>query len=523
MRITRRQMLQGTAAMAAMTAATPLYAAADIDLEGFVIRCYDPAGNPLPASALAGLFLFEAAGDRNPLPHSLRSLLDGQVRTAIPDRWPFGFSYQMEVPGFGNVRMYADDDGQGYRRRQAVVLNRELAASRLSAVQKLSGNANPGQRIAQAEALLKRGDEARADPKRAVPLWMQSLRESMWAGEELVLSRARAAIDRRGPRKGFLFGCNFFGYPELGEDYAEKFAGLLNFATLPFYWKYFEPEEGKPGFERVDRMLARLEQSRITAKGHPLCWFHEAGCPKWMEGKTFEQWRDRYRQRITEIVSRYKGRIKVYDVINEAHDWGNDPQFSQEQLLEMTRMSADATREADPDAIRVVNNCCIFGEYVADQTTYKGKQPRALRTPLQYLHAVLNADVDFNAIGLQVYYPGHDMFEIARMLDRYAALGKPLHITELGVASRDDRDPAAMNRDPGKAYWHAPWSETIQADWIEQFYTICYAHAAVQAITWWDFSDATGHFWPHCGFIRPDKQPKESYHGLQALRRKWGV
>jgi GH35 family endo-1,4-beta-xylanase len=350
---------------------------------------------------------------------------------------------------------------------------------------------------------------------------MASLRELLWAGEEVVLGRARQTIARRGPRKGFLFGCNFFGYPEQGEAYAEKFAALFNFATLPLYWRGFEPEEGKPQFGPVDTRLARLERASITAKGHPLCWFHEAGCPTWMQGRSFDQWREGHRRRITEIVNRYRDRIRVYDVINEAHDWGNEPQFSQDQLLEMTRLAADATHAADPKAVRVVNNCCLFGEYVAEGRTYKGKQPRPLRTPLQYLRAVLKANVDFDAVGLQVYYPEHDLFEITRMLDRFAALGKPLHVTELGVSSRADTDEQSMGKEPSHCYWHAPWSESIQADWVEQFYTLCYAHPAVKAVTWWDFSDAGGHFWPHGGFVRPDGQPKESYRRLQRLIREW--
>ncbi len=113
------------------------------------------------------------------------------------------------------------------------------------------------------------------------------------------------------------------------------------------------------------------------------------------------------------------------------------------------------------------------------------------------------------------------LFEIASMLDRFAALGKPLHITELGVASVDGPDQHAIRRDPGNLYWHAPWSETIQADWIEQFYTLCYAHEAVEAVTWWDFADTPGHFWPHGGLLRADLTPKESHGRLRRLIEDW--
>jgi GH35 family endo-1,4-beta-xylanase len=495
----------------------------------FTVRAYDIKGEPLPETALQGLFLFESDGDRNPLPHPKREVTSGCVSVEAPGA-PFGCSLVTNVDGFGTVRLYADAEGRGYRAGQEVVLNRELASSRLAAVDKARQQARTEgavlpqpviDRMEKARSLLRQADAIATEPKRAAPLAMASLRELLWAGEEVVLARARQAIARGGARKGFLFGCNFFGYPQQGETYAEQFAALFNFATLPLYWRGFEPEEGKPRFGPVDTRLARLEKAGIAAKGHPLCWFHEAGCPRWMQGRSFDQWREGHRRRITEIVNRYRGRIRVYDVINEAHDWGNEPQFSQDQLLELTRAAADATRAADAKAVRVVNNCCLFGEYVAEGRTYKGKQPRVLRTPLQYLRAVLKAGVDFDAVGLQVYYPEHDLFEIARLLDRFAALGKPLHITELGVSSRADRDEQALGKEPSKAYWHAPWSEGIQADWIEQFYTLCYGHPAVEAVTWWDFSDAGGHFWPHGGFVRADGQPKESYHRLQRLIRDW--
>lgn len=49
---------------------------------------------------------------------------------------------------------------------------------------------------------------------------------------------------------------------------------------------------------------------------------------------------------------------------------------------------------------------------------------------------------------MQFYYPDQDMFEINRMLDRFGQLGKPIHITELGVSSATTRDEEAILRIP---------------------------------------------------------------------------
>jgi len=69
-------------------------------------------------------------------------------------------------------------------------------------------------------------------------------------------------------------------------------------------------------------------------------------------------------------------------------------------------------------------------------------------------------------------------------------------------------------------YWHQPWSEEVQADWIEEFYTICYSKPYITATTWWDFADA-GYSYSHGGLVKPDLTPKESYHRLGNLISRW--
>ncbi len=65
---------------------------------------------------------------------------------------------------------------------------------------------------------------------------------------------ANTPVTIRQTRHKFLFGCNAFGLrglktPEQTEAYRQRFAELLNFATLPFYWAGYERERGKPEHE----------------------------------------------------------------------------------------------------------------------------------------------------------------------------------------------------------------------------------------------------------------------------------
>ena len=261
-------------------------------------------------------------------------------------------------------------------------------------------------------------------------------------------------------------------------------------------------------------MLKWLEKAQITPKGHPLVWFHQAGIPDWLRDKSYGEVKELVTQRVREVTGYYGSRINYYDIMNEANNipWANDLNYSTEQFLELTNLAAMITREENPHGIRIINHCCLWGENVA---YYRPPQ----QTPYQYLQACIRADIPFEVIGLQLYYPDQDMFEIDRLLERFGSLGKPIHITEIGAASAMGLDEGAGVQDAG-GIWRAPWSESIQADWLEQLYTLCYSKSYIKAITWWDFADIKN-FWPHGGLLDGNLQPKLSFSRLSRLIRRW--
>ena len=471
--LSRRQLLQAGAV------ASVANAGGDV----LRVRTFDAAGKAAPPGLLGSLLATDANG--RPFELLPQSGSDGTATLALPAE-KFELTMVLPVRGFGQVYLYADNGAALYSAKQTtggeLLLNYEFARSR-------AAHAN------------------------------DSLAETMWAGEMAALERARWRIARRGPRPGFLFGCNAFEFDK-SEEYARRFTALLNYATLPFYRAFTEKKEGSPDYSRVDAVLAKLVGSRILTKGHPLVWFHRAGVPEFLKKKSWEEVKRSSRDYVLRSVGRYRPRIHAWDVINEAHDWANDLGLSAEQLLEMTRLASEATREADPTAFRVVNSCCTWGEYVARRRSYSGPLGRRANTPLEYMKAVEDARVPYEAIGLQVYYPARDTLEIERHLERFFVLGKPVHITELGVSSANEPVPSGEVRTPNRNVWHGTeWNEQIQADWVEQFYTICYSKPEIEAITWWDFSDPA--FIPHAGFLHADFRPKASYERLVKLLAGW--
>ncbi|MGK7945511.1 MAG: endo-1,4-beta-xylanase [Microcystaceae cyanobacterium] len=485
------------------------------------IKGTDFQGNPLDEEGWKSLYFLDL--EESPLLTPQRQVKNGDLISSLPT-FPVIISMVIPVYGFGRVYLYADNQGKGYKIEDFPLnLPLELARTRLHRIQtfiddgKSEGYTLPSSittRLHRGKVYLRNAENS---PERTQQVkWCQeSLYETLWAGEEAVLAKARYDIAKRGKRPQFKFGCNFFGFPYAGEDYNNYFAQLFNYATVPLYWRSFERERGKRDYENVDNMLDWLGKNQIKAKGHPLVWFAEYGIPYWLEDTAFTSMKGKIEQHIETVTTHFGDRLPYYDVINEGSGlaFANVPGYSSSELVELSRVASTATHQGNKNAYRVINNCCLWAKY----RTLEETNPD---TPYQYVKACLAANVPFEAIGLQLYYPNHDLLEINRMLERFGQLGKPVHITELGVPSDTEEDENSFMKIPF-GLWHKPWSETIQADWIEQFYTLCYSKSYIEAITWWDFSDSINHFWAHGGLLNTEGQPKESFYRLKALLEQW--
>lgn len=300
---------------------------------------------------------------------------------------------------------------------------------------------------------------------------------------------ARAPLKVELKNHQFLFGCNIFGFDAFSTYaenalYKKRFEELFNYATTGFYWASYEPERGKPMYAKTDKVLAWCAERDIRVKGHPLLWDHEAARPKWAGGQPSA---DVQEARVREIVGRYKGKIDFWEVVNEpAHARG---------------VTIDApyrwAREADPTAHLIVNDYQVMAN---------GYPPF-----FELLQAAIKSKVPFDGIGIQAHEPRTMRFPLSRVkaaLDKYAALGKALHITEF--------TPTSGGEPITGSNVHGVWNEKEQAEYAEQFYTVCFAHPAVMAITWWDLCDAQS-WLKGGGLLRDDLSRKPAYEALKRL------
>jgi GH35 family endo-1,4-beta-xylanase len=127
----------------------------------------------------------------------------------------------------------------------------------------------------------------------------------------------------------------------------------------------------------------------------------------------------------------------------------------------------------------------------------------------------------YDVIGIQSHQHGGTWAnrKIYETCERYARFGVPLHFTETTIVSGKH---GWQLRDRGQ-----PWDTTLegeeeQAREVERFYTMLYSHPAVEAITWWDFSDNGAWQGAPAGFLRKDMSPKPAYEVLRKLiKEKW--
>ncbi|MBA4147807.1 MAG: endo-1,4-beta-xylanase [Verrucomicrobia bacterium] len=477
-------------------------------------------GAPLEKERVTTLHARDLPND--PLPQTIIGA-EGRVRIALAQE-ALQVSARLKVPGFGEVYCYADNGGKGFTQVKNVEFVVDAAETRLRRVREAALELK-GLRITDDAVFQKHLEQA----SRPIPTTTgaaqtaaayEALSHGLHAGEQLTMLAAQQRIAKFSvPRKDFLFGCLGSGW-QRGGEWEKRFVEAFNFATVSWYtWKNEQPQSERIDYWRQDQSLQWALDRKIVPKGFGYVYMSNGAMAEWFRTWTWDRVLPEYKRIVEETTRRYHGRMPYVEVINEAHDKANIFRFSQTQVLELTREACDAARRGSATIKRQINHCCMWAEYAKRPNTDGTRR----WSPFRYLTDCVKSGVEFETIGLQLYYPQHDLFEIERMLHRFTAFKRPIHITEISCNSAEGLDPASMRPNSLVPPWHGPWTETLQADWMEAIYTLCYSKPEFQAIGWWDLSDSGGHFWPHGGLLRGDFTPKESYHRLLKLQKQWGV
>lgn len=191
-----------------------------------------------------------------------------------------------------------------------------------------------------------------------------------------------------------------------------------------------QPREGEFTFADADRLVEIADKAGASVVGHTLVWHSQT--PRWFfQGKdgqpvTREVALERLRTHIKTVVGRYKGKVKEWDVVNEAI---NDGPGVLRQTPWLRAIGDDyiaeafrAAHEADPDAILVYNDYNIELDY---------KRPKAL----ELLKKLVDQKVPINAVGIQAHWriENPPLAETEKAIKEFSALGLKVMITELDM------------------------------------------------------------------------------------------
>jgi endo-1,4-beta-xylanase len=199
-------------------------------------------------------------------------------------------------------------------------------------------------------------------------------------------------------------------------------------------WPDIHPARNRFDFQKADALVDFARQHNIEIRGHTLAWY--GGMPAWTnEIARPAEAEEELVGHIETVVSRYRGEIPSWDVVNEPLiDWPEDanslrPSIWTRQLgPDYIPIALRTTARVDPETRLVLN------EYDVE---YKGDRFAARRKALlQLLRSLRERDVPLHALGLQSHLFGDrtlDRDGLQAFLREVVALELDVLITELDV------------------------------------------------------------------------------------------
>lgn len=248
------------------------------------------------------------------------------------------------------------------------------------------------------------------------------------------------------------------------------------------------PEENKFNWTPADEIVAFAQANKMKMRGHTLCWHNQL--PPWMfvdqKGDTVskEVLLSRLKTHITEVVTRYKGKIYAWDVVNEAISDKRDEFYRKSAWYkicgeEFIAKAFQYAHEADPEALLFYND---YNEISA----VKRKKIIKLATDLK------KAGVPIHGIGLQGHWAVNEpsRSQLDSTLAEFAATGFKLHITELDISVYPKEH---QRRDRKASDYDTAFNELKATQQIE-VYKMCFElfrkyKNSISSVTFWNISD----------------------------------
>ena len=273
------------------------------------------------------------------------------------------------------------------------------------------------------------------------------------------------------------------------EDFVDFFVKNFNWAVfgneLKWYWT--ESQQGNFNYRDADELLDLCKSYNMETRGHCIFWEVEGTVQPWIKQLNKNDLMTAVQNRLTGLLTRYKGKFRHYDVNNEMLHGS----FYQDRLGKDIRANMFKTaNQLDPSATLFVN----------DYHVEDGCDTRS--SPEKYIEHIIDLQkqgAPVGGIGIQGHIDSPVGPVVCSALDNLGALGLPIWFTELDVSSIN---------------------EFIRADDLEVMLREAFAHPAVDGIMLWGFwelfmSRDNAHL------VNAEGEINETGRRYLALRKEW--
>ncbi|MBO7497024.1 MAG: endo-1,4-beta-xylanase [Salinivirgaceae bacterium] len=273
-----------------------------------------------------------------------------------------------------------------------------------------------------------------------------------------------------------------------------------------------KPEEIHPkkdlyDWRDADALVELAQRNGQVLTGHCLVWHSQV--PYWFfkddmgQPVTKEELISRMKEHITTVVSRYKGKIKGWDVVNEALlDNGElrPTQFYRTIGPEYIKLAFQFAHEADPDAELYYND-------------YGMDNPSKREGAIRIVRELKEAGCRIDGIGMQSHVAFNtNLEEYERSIEAYAAEGVKVMATELDLSVLPwpmGNYGAAVETNFEYMKEMNPYTDSLpaakaqeQTDFFVKLFSIYLKHAdVIDRVTFWGVTDADSwkNGWPMAG------------------------
>ena len=255
------------------------------------------------------------------------------------------------------------------------------------------------------------------------------------------------------------------------------------------------PEENKFYWDEADKFVAFGEKNKQVVTGHCLIWHSQL--PRWFfvdsTGKDVapEVLKERMRQHIYAVVGRYKGRIKGWDVVNEAfEDNGSYRKSKFFRILgkDFIKFAFQFAHEADPNVQLYYND-------------YNVETPSKCDAIVQMVKELKADGCRVDAIGSQghMHLDSPSLSAIETSIKKIKDAGVQVHITEWDISILPSAYSGAnISTQIGYAAKMDPYREgipdSVQQKWnkrMSDVFSVFLKYSdVVDRVTVWGLNDA---------------------------------